>query len=1140
MRPAGRLTADQRLLLEKLLDEQGAPRPERIGRAGGPPDRLPLSAGQRGIWFLDQLQPGSSTYHVAGTARIRGPLDTELLRQSLTQVVRRHETLRSTFHIGDAEPYVRVHPAVDFQLPVTDLSGLGAEPFEAAVADYECAMAHHPFDLTTDLMVRASLLRGSAEEHLLLLCLHHIAADGWSLQVLLNELTAAYAALSAGAVAVLPDLPIQYADYAAWQRAELERPAMRGQLEYWKEQLAGAPLGDLPLDSPRAALTSFTLGSVSFELEADLVASMRALGESERATPYMVLLAAFVTVLSKWGSQPDVTVGASVSGRGRPEIDDLIGCFVNIIALRIGVSASFTFRQLVRRVRDTCLVGYEHQDVPFEHVVRALQPSRDPAAHTPLFRHTLVLYDAPNPRLTLPGVTIDVAPAYTDTAKFELRLELTPTRSGTLSAVCEYAAEILRHDTVRRFTESFATLLAEAVANPDRPVGAFRLVTDGAMAGLLGLAAGPAAKRPASPCMHQLFEIAAESAPEAAAIADDQHSYSYAEVERRANQVAHYLRSVGAGPEHRVGVCLERSAELVVAMLGVLKAGAAFVPLDPEYPVSRLTFMAHDSQSTIIVTRSGLLSDESDDSVLGNPRLIVRLDKSAAEIAAQPTTRPDSHVSSGNCAYVVYTSGSTGQPKGVMVDHAALVNLIGALQAQNQLGPDDAALCKAPASFDVFIGEWAWPLTVGARVVVAGQGDHADPAQLVRMIRAEKVTACNFVPVLLRAFLAEPEAGACGDVLRLVMCGGEELTAELVDLFYDLLPGAVLQNLYGPTEAAIDVTAWPVKAAAREPDRQIPLGIPLPGVSLHVLDSWLQAVPLGVPGELYIGGSQVARGYCGRPGLTAERFVPDPFTRGGRLYRTGDAAKWRADGTIGFLGRFDHQVKLRGQRIELGEIETVMSAHPAVARSVVTTFADSRGDRQLAAYIQPTQPRPGPEHSAGLPGRAGEAALPALVRAHCAGSLPAYMIPATIIVLADWPLRPNGKVDRTALPPPTQDAGYGTDGVAPRTETEHAVARIWRDLLDADRVGIFDNFFEMGGHSLLAARLAARVRAGFGTDIPLARLLREPTVAAIAAYIDTAGPDSPALRPIQRAERRVVHAESMTPAADPESGKEHR
>ncbi|MGC4986805.1 amino acid adenylation domain-containing protein [Streptomyces sp. DT193] len=924
----GTLAPDQLRLLQSLLAEQGAApaprpgiRPNAVDRAHAEP-----SSAQHRIWFFDRLQPGSALYAITGVAELRGTLDREVLARCLTEVVRRHETLRTTFHTDGEELFTRVAPAAPVPLEFTDLSALPDDTRERAVRENLDAEAQRPFDLSRDLMLRAGLLRLTPDRHLLQLSMHHIAADGWSLGVLLRELGAFYPAFSQGEPSPLPELAVQYADYASWLNERMREPAHEEALSAWVDRLQGASALDLPTDRPRRESGSFVGRQVPLTLPADLMSRIKRLADQERATPYMVLVAALTALLGRWsGDREDVVLGCAVAGRNRSEIEPLIGFFVNTLPLRLDLGGNPSFRTLVGRARTACQDGYAGQDVPFEQIVERLQPDREPGARVPLVRHMLVLHNSPRSKLNLPGLEIEVLPLDNGTAKFELQIELTPTEDGGLGGWLEYATDLFDETTAVRLTEGLRTLLDDGAARPDAPADELRMLSAGDRQTLLTRWSGAATAPAGSGLLHQLFETAADRAPQAVALVEGALTLTYAQLEERANRLAHHLIARGVRVDDVVGVQLPRSAEAVVAMLAVLKAGAAYLPLDPAHPPQRLAELAEDAGARLVLTDTGT-------------------DPSA------PATRPTVAVPPGASAYVLYTSGSTGRPKGVTNEHAAVVNRILWMQEAYGLRPEEAVLHKTPLGFDVSGWEWLWPLAVGARIVVAGDEGRRDPRVIARLIREHSVTTCHFVPSMLRAFLDGPAAD-CAGVLRRVICSGEELPPATARRFMGALPGTGLYNLYGPTEAAIDVTAWQVpERLASEHEVRLPIGTPISGARLHVLDASFEPVPPGAVGDLFIGGIPLARGYRGRPGLTADRFLPDPFTPGGRLYRTGDRARWNADGTLDYLGRADLQLKIRGQRIEPGEIEAVLGAHPAVERAVVLPFRDAEGDLQLAAY----------------------------------------------------------------------------------------------------------------------------------------------------------------------------------------------
>ncbi|MFF8393054.1 amino acid adenylation domain-containing protein [Streptomyces sp. NPDC016172] len=927
LRP-GSMTADQSRLLERLLAEQAptaVPRREIRPHAADRTHAEPSSA-QRRIWFFDRLQPGSALYTITGVAQLHGTLDREVLSRCLDDVVRRHETLRTTFHDDNNEPFTRVEPPAHVPLELTDLSALPEPARDRAVKERLDAESLRPFDLSRDLMLRAELLRLGPDLHLLQLSMHHIAADGWSLGVLLGELGALYTAFLQGEPSPLTDPAVQYSDYALWLAERMREPGHEKALRDWTDRLQGSSALDLPTDRPRRDSGAFVGGQVPLKLSAELMTRIKRLADQERATPYMVLVAGLTALLGRWsGGREDVVLGCAVAGRNRREIEPLIGFFVNTLPLRLDLSGRPSFRTLVERARTVCLDGYAGQDVPFEQIVERLQPDREPGARVPLVRHMLVLHNSPRPKLKLPDLEIEVLPLETGTAKFEIQLELTPTEDGGLGGWLEYAQDLFDRVTATRLTEGLCSLLSDGVERPDAPAGDLRILSEGDRRTVISQWSGAGTDPAGSGLLHRLFERSVDRTPQAPALVDGAHTLTYGELDERSNRLAHDLIARGVRVEDVVGVQLARSAGAVVAMLAVLKAGAAYLPLDPAHPPQRLAELAKDAGARVVLTGAD-----------GDP--------------SAPGTRPSVAISPNASAYVLFTSGSTGQPKGVINEHAAVVNRILWMQEAYRLEPGEAVLHKTPLGFDVSGWEWLWPLAVGARIVVGGDDGRRDPVVLSRLIREHSVTTCHFVPSMLSAFLDGPAAD-CADVLRRVICSGEELPPTLARRFTSALPGTELHNLYGPTEAAIDVTAWQVPAHLEpEHEARLPIGRPISGARLYVLDERGELVPPGAAGELFIGGLPVARGYRGRPGLTADRFVPDPFTPGARLYRTGDRARWSSGGELEYLGRTDLQLKIRGQRIEPGEIEAVLGAHPAVERAVVLPFRDAEGALQLAAY----------------------------------------------------------------------------------------------------------------------------------------------------------------------------------------------
>ncbi|HEX2569426.1 MAG TPA: amino acid adenylation domain-containing protein, partial [Polyangia bacterium] len=1074
------------------------------------PKQEPLSFAQERMWFLDQWSPGSAVFSMPVAVRLRGELRREALERSLQEMVRRHEVLRTTFTSVDGRPLQVIAPALAVSLPFEDLAaqapGASDAERERVAQERMAALVRQPFDLTQGPLLRAMLFRLAPAEHLLLLNMHHIIADGWSLGVMVQELASFYRARCEGRPAELPPLGLQYAEYAAWQREWLKSETLVAQLDWWRARLDPHAVLELPADKPRPAVLGTAGAREIIYLPAALTDAAKSFAQREGKTLFVVLLAVFKALLQRYTGKSDLTVGTIVAGRNRAELEPMIGLFFNTLALRTDVSGRPTFRALVERVHETSLGAFEHQDVPFERLVDALKPTRL-SSHLPIFQVMFLLQNAPLPPLAVPGLTMDARPVETGTTKHDLTFIAVDVPGG-LRLTAEYSTDLFEAATLQRLLGHFQVLLAGALAEPDRPIDELPLLTAKERRQILHDWDGPRADYPRDACLHSLIEAQAERTPEAVAlVAFDEggESLTYRELDERANQLAHHLRALGVGPEDRVGVCLERSLEMVIALLGTLKAGAAYVPLDPSYPRERLVWMLEDARPPVILTAEKLLAGLPGGGEPGGR--VLCLDTGWPEVARHPRTRPAPAATADHLAYVIFTSGSTGRPKGAMNVHRALCNRLLWMQDAYGLGPGDVVLQKTPFSFDVSVWEFFWPLLVGARLVIARPGGHQDPAYLVRLIAAAEVTTLHFVPSMLQVFLQEPGLERCA-ALRRVICSGEALPSELKAQCLAKLPWAGLHNLYGPTEAAVDVTYFDCQPGSGEDLRAEPpsvfpsvspsvsIGRPVANTQIRILDARLEPVPVGVPGELYIGGVQVGRGYTGRPELTAERFVPDPFTGepGGRLYRTGDLVRWRPDGDIEYLGRTDFQVKIRGLRIELGEIETALLQVPGVRQVVVVGREDVPGDRRLVAYV--------------VSDGDGAAAESGGLRAALQERLPEYMVPSLFLFLRELPLMPSGKIDRKALPAPSRadivqaaQAAGPRVYLAPRNDVERQIAGIYTELLRVSEIGAHDDFFALGGHSLLATQVVSRLRSTLAVEMPVRVLFEAPTVAALAERV---------------------------------------
>ncbi|HEY0602499.1 MAG TPA: amino acid adenylation domain-containing protein [Herpetosiphonaceae bacterium] len=949
------LSPAKRALLEKWKRGQFKPteQTEQIPRRAeqGP---APVSFTQQRLWFLDQLVPDSPAYTICFAIRLEGQLDQAALLRSLNEIVRRHEALRTTFtQATDGQPLQVIAPALVLDVPIEDLTGLLDESREEAIERVIDAEARQPFDLVAGPLIRARLLRLSDQEHVFLLALHHIISDAWSVTIFIQELVSLYATFSGNGAAngngkQLAELAIQYADYAVWQRQSVRDEMLERHLDYWQRQLA--PNGnrtptvlELPIDYPRPPIQTFRGAMQRFSLPAELTQALRTLSRQEDATLFMTLLAAFQTLLYRYTGQQEILVGSPIAGRPRPELESLIGFFANTILLRGDLSGNPGFRELLKRVRETTLGAYTHQELPFEQIVEVLQPERD-MSRNPLFQVMFVLQNAPMPSVQLPSLRVSTIPTNNGTAKFDLWLSITED-SDSLFGQLEYNTDLFEAATIERLIGHFQVLLQGIVAQPELPITRLPLLTEAEQQQLTGwnaTATDYALDRP----LHTLIEAQVERTPDAVALVFEQASLSYAELNARANQLAHHLIALELQPETLVGICVERSLELVIGLLGILKAGCAYVPIDPSYPRERLQFLIQDAQVPVLLTQAHIVEQLPE-----HGANVICLDTSWPTIAQQPTSNPASAVTPDNLAYMIYTSGSTGLPKGAMVPHRGIVNRLLWMQETYGLTADDRVVQKTPFSFDVSVWEFFWPLLTGARLVIARPDGHKDPAYLIELINQQQITTIHFVPSMLQAFLDVLGFATC-DSLRRVICSGEALSLELQQRFFAYLD-ADLHNLYGPTEASVDVTFWPCRRDSRR--RTVPIGYPVANTQIHVLDPQLNPVPVGVPGELHIGGVQLGRGYLHRPALTAEKFIPDPFSSAAnaRLYKTGDLVRYAPDGAIEYLGRIDQQIKLRGLRIELGEIEETLRQHTAVHDAIALAREDNPGHKRLVAYILP-------------------------------------------------------------------------------------------------------------------------------------------------------------------------------------------
>jgi amino acid adenylation domain-containing protein len=1055
---------------------------------------LPLSFAQQRLWFFEQLEPGNLFYNLPNAIRLSGALEVGALERSFQEVVRRHEVLRTSFGNRDGQPYQVIAPVGMVTLPVIDISGLPDSERATQAKELATQETKKAFDLARGPLVRASLVKLGPEEHVLLMTMHHIISDGWSMGgIFFRELAMLYRAFSAGQPSPLPELPIQYADFAVWQRNWLRGDVLKQQLDYWRQQLADVPPLDLPTDRPRPEEQRFHGAHQSIKLPAELSAKLQALGRQEGATLFMTLLAAFQTLLSQYSGQDDIAVGTPIAGRNRSELEGLIGFFVNTLVMRTDLSGDPTFKQLLGRVREVCLGAYDHQDVPFEKLVEELQPNRD-MSRSPLFQVLFVLQNAPRGQMKLGNLTLSPQEADRSIiAKFDITLSVTEFPQG-LGVVVKYNTDLFETASMTRLLDHFRTLVEEVVADPERPLSAITLLSEAERRQVLVDWNQTAADYPRDQCAYQLFEQRAAEQPDAVALTFQGREMTFGELNRRANQLARYLQALGVGPESRVGLSVDRSMEMVLGLIGIHKAGAGYVPLDPGYPADRLTYMFQDSQINALLTQDRLWPG-----LPPVPVAVVSLDGDWPAIARYSDANPAGGAGPENLAYIIYTSGSSGLPKGVLVEHRGLTNVVMVHIHTFGVRPGHKVLQFVSLNFDAAQAE-IWRALVGGATLCLGSSEELLPGQpLMDVLKNQRITMAALLPSVLSNLPLDQDLPG----LRMLVSGGEVLPAEMATYWGR---GRRLFHTYGPTETSICAAI----AADWDVHKPPPLGRPVANTRVYVLDKRMQPVPVGVPGELYIGGVGVSRGYNHQPDLTAGRFIPNPFseTPGARFYKTGDKVRWLPDGNLQFLGRIDEQVKIRGFRIELGEIEAVLGQHPEVLQGVVMAREDTRGDKRLVGYVVP-QRQPGPSATE--------------LKTYLKGKLPEYMVPSVFVFLDKMPLTSNGKADRRALPAPDLSRPeLEREYVPPRTPVEEVVAGIWAELLRLEQVGIHDNFFELGGHSLLATQVVSRLRATFQVEIPLRTLFKHPTVAGLSEHIERARQTAQGIQapPLTLADRR--------------------
>jgi len=1064
-------TQEKRALLARLLKQK-----KKV---------FPASFAQQRLWVLDQLEPNSSRYNILYAVRVSGQLNLTVLQQSVDKIVRRHETLRTTFALVNESPQQVIHADLPPEFLTLDLRDWPRDEQENEVQRLLREEAGRPFNLAQGPLLRIGVLRLDEQDHILVLAMHHIVSDAWSMTVLVQELTSLYRAFLEGAPSPLPPLAIQYVDFAQWQRQWLADGVLEIQLEYWKQQLAAIPVLQLQTDRPRLASHSHQRGAHSFSLSKSLATSIETLAQQENATLFMILLAAFNILLHRYTAQDDIVVGTPIAGRNRKETEALIGFFINTLVLRTDLSGGPTFRELLARVRETSLQAYAHQDLPFEMLVEKLHPERS-LNRTPLFQVMFVLQNTTATEVNLPQVSLRGVPVESTTAKFDLTLSMQQKGDG-LRGCFEYSTDLYDATTIERMAGHFQSLLEGIILDPDKRLSELPILMEVERRQLLSETSVQAQDYAVAERLDELFVTHAMRTPKAIALVCDGRQLTYGELNARANQLAHYLQALHVGPDVLVGLCFERSLEMIVALLGILKAGGAYLPLDPAYPRERLAFMVEDARVPVLLTHSSLLD------VL--PRYdgrVLYLDKDWEAIATESDKNPTTEAVPENLAYVIYTSGSTGKPKGVLVTHANVTRLFAATARQFRFGDQDVWTLFHSYAFDFSVWEIWGALLYGGRLVIVPYLTSRSPEMFYRLLKEQQVTVLNQTPSAFRQLCAVVENAGAEKLssLRVVIFGGEALEFSSLQSWIRRYGSERPQliNMYGITETCVHVTYQRVDAADVEGTSGSLIGRGIPDLEVYVLDQQMELAPLGVAGEMYVGGAGLARGYLARPETTAERFVPHPHNRksGARLYRTGDMARCLANGKLEYLGRLDHQVKIRGYRIELGEIQSVLSQMPLVKDVAVVAREDAAGEKRLVAYVVCEDTK------------SSSSELRRLLQER----LPDYMIPSSFVFLDQLPLTTNGKLDRHALPPPEFiRSQMEVPFVGPRDSIEIRLLQIWEDILDIRPISVLDNFFQIGGHSLLALRLMARVEESFGEKLTPATLFQKATIEQLASLL---------------------------------------
>jgi amino acid adenylation domain-containing protein len=1064
-----------RALKQEAVQAQLAP----VTRRNQEHQPIPLSFSQHRLWMVEQLRPGGFAYNELAAFRLDGALDIAVLEQSINEIIHRHEALRTTFPTIEGNPAQVIAATGAVKLTVEDLSHLPEGEQEAEIQRFADIESRRPFDLARGPLLRVTLLQFGLQQNVMLVTAHHIILDGWSIGVFRSEMIQLYGAFSAGLRSPLRDLPIQYADYAIWQRQQIQQDFLKAQLDYWTRKLNNLPpLLQLPIANPRPEIESFRGARHRFNLKSDLSKQLRALSQRENVTLFITLLASFKTLLYRYSNQTDIPVGTVIANRNQAEVEQLIGFFVNTLVLRTDLNGQLTFRQLLQRVGSVALDAYEHQEMPFEYLVEALQPERS-LSYNPLFQVMFILQNTPKQEAKLQGLTITTIELDSVTAKFDLTLTVEETPQG-VQGVWEYNSDLFEPDAVGRMSGHLQTILEAIVANPDQTLAHLPLLTRSERDQILVSWNQTLIPYPDDNCIHQLFELQTEQSPDAIALVFDDQSLTYRELNYRANELAHHLHRLGVGAESLVGVCLQRSVEMVVALLAVLKAGGAYVPLDPSNPRQRLSYMLEDASLSVLLTQHSVWGEPSSSAE------VIYLDSEWEAVSENGRDNPSSKVTSDNLAYVIYTSGSTGKPKGVLVSHKNLVHSTAA-RWEYYRHPVYSFLLLSSFAFDSSVAGIFWTLTQGGTLVLPPENTSLDIDHLCELIASNQVSHLLAIPAVYSLLLqqAEPEHLVS---LQAVILAGEACPTRVIEQHRQALEHASIFNEYGPTETTVWSSVY--RCESKQLRKQVPVGRPIPNTQIYVLDADLEPLPVGVPGEIYIGGAGVARGYLNQPELTAEKFIPHGLSDipDARLYKTGDLGRYSPDGNIELLGRVDHQVKIRGFRIELGEIEAVLLQHENVREAVATVREDEQGNKRLVGYLSVKD--------------SGTFSITEL-RNYVRDQLPGAATPSEFVLLDELPRLPNGKMDRKSLPEP--------EGLSLETEEapqanwsglEQSLAGIWQDILSTEAVDLDVKFFDIGGDSISIIRVFNRLREIIDKEIAITDLFKHQTIRSLAEFLE--------------------------------------